>query len=120
MMAIRPFSICLIFNNIEGKITECWLVNEEGIFFCSFCLWREQNYLLTIGPRVADSCNNDVSFRDSWRGIYRIKRQERKWKHEVKDRVLEELSQKGGEWKKFQENLEEYANDVLDQRLSQF
>ena len=20
------------FNNIEGKITECWLVNEEGIF----------------------------------------------------------------------------------------
>ena len=37
-----------------------------------------------------------------------------------KDRVLEELSQKGGEWKKLQENLEEYANDVLDQRLSQF
>ena len=21
-----------IVNNIEGKITECWLVNEEGIF----------------------------------------------------------------------------------------
>ena len=26
------FNITLI-NNIEGKITECWLVNEEGIFF---------------------------------------------------------------------------------------
>ena len=22
-----------LYNNIEGKITECWLVNEEGIFF---------------------------------------------------------------------------------------
>ena len=24
------------FNNLEGKITECWLVNEEGIFFLNF------------------------------------------------------------------------------------
>ena len=39
-------------NNIEGKITECWLVNEEGIFSLNFALWREQNYLLTIGPQV--------------------------------------------------------------------
>ena len=26
------FSALLCANNIEGKITECWLVNEEGIF----------------------------------------------------------------------------------------
>ena len=25
-----------LYNNIEGKITECWLVNEEGIFFPNF------------------------------------------------------------------------------------
>ena len=24
---------CSGSNNIEGKITECWLVNEKGIFF---------------------------------------------------------------------------------------
>ena len=46
-------------------------------------------------------CNNGVSFRDSGRGIYvRIKRQEKKWKHEEKDRVLEEHFQKVGEWNK--------------------
>ena len=41
-------------------------------------------------------CNNGVSFRDSWRRIYRrIKRN-------------------------FQANLEEYESDVLDQTLSHF
>ena len=39
-------------NNIEGKITECWLVNEESIFL-DFALWRRQNYSLTIGRLVA-------------------------------------------------------------------
>ena len=46
-------------------------------------------------------CNNGVSFRDSWRGIYRrIKRQEWKRKHEEKHGVLEERFQNVGEWKK--------------------
>ena len=29
----RESDLILGSNNIEGKITECWLVNEEGIFF---------------------------------------------------------------------------------------
>ena len=46
-------------------------------------------------------CNSGVSFRDSWRGIYRrIKRQQRKQKGEEKHGVLEERFQKVGEWKK--------------------
>ena len=29
----ESFYISLLYtNNIEGKITECWLVNEESIF----------------------------------------------------------------------------------------
>ena len=32
------FSSC---NNKEGKITECWLVNEEGIFFLINFAWEE-------------------------------------------------------------------------------
>ena len=63
-------------------------------------------------------CNNGVMFRDSWRGIYRrIKRKQRKWKHEEKHGLLEERFQKVGEWNA---NLEEYESDVLDQTLSQF
>ena len=42
-----------VFNNVEGKITESWLVKEESIFFLSFASWREQNYSLSIGPQVA-------------------------------------------------------------------
>ena len=30
--AFRPRKFCLIFNNIESKSTDCWLVNEESIF----------------------------------------------------------------------------------------
>ena len=36
--------------NIEGKITECWLVNEESIFSQNnyFALWRGQtNNIIT-------------------------------------------------------------------------
>ena len=40
-------------NNIEVKITECWLVNEESIFFLNFASWRGQNYSPTIRPQVA-------------------------------------------------------------------
>ena len=38
-------------NSIEGKITECWLVNEED---ADWSMKRVgQNYSLTIGPQVA-------------------------------------------------------------------
>ena len=66
-------------------------------------------------------CNNGVTFRDSWRGIYRrINRQERKWKHEEEHGVLEERYKKWAKERNFQANLEEYQSDVLDQTLSQF
>ena len=38
-------------NNVAGKITECWLVNEESIFL--FLILRGQNYSLAIGPQAA-------------------------------------------------------------------
>ena len=66
-------------------------------------------------------CNNGVTFRDSWRVIYRrINRQERKWKHEEEHGVLEERYKKWPKERNFQANLEEYESDVLDQTLSQF
>ena len=39
-------------NDIEGKITECWLVNEESIFL-NFASWRGENYSLAIASQVA-------------------------------------------------------------------
>ena len=73
----------------EGKITQSWLVVRlPGNSWC----YRE------VGLKIF--CNNGVSFRDSRREIYkRIKRQERKRKHEEKHGVLEERFQKMGEWK---------------------
>ena len=89
-------------NNIEGKITECWLVNEESIFFLNFALWRGQNYWLTIGPQLtwqqliqSRNCFSVTMASRfeiySWRGIYRrIKGHERKWKQEEKHGVVKE------------------------------
>ena len=42
-----------VYNNIAGKITEYWLINEEGIFFLNFACEGGQNYSLMIGPQVA-------------------------------------------------------------------
>ena len=47
-------------------------------------------------------------------------KEEKKWKHEEKDRVPEERFQKVGEWEKLSSKLEEYDSDILDQTLSQF
>ena len=61
------------------------------------------------------SCHSDVSFRDSWQGIYRrSKGQERKWKPE------ENVSKKWRNERNFQAILEEYESDILDQTLLQF
>ena len=35
-------------NNIEGKITECWLVNEEGNFSYMTWRWRGQNFSIFL------------------------------------------------------------------------
>ena len=68
-------------NNIEGKITECWLVNEEGIFFLICFVKRAKllahdwssDYLATAySIEKFFFCNNGISFQDSWRGLYRI------------------------------------------------
>ena len=118
-------------NNIEGKITECWLVNEESIFL-KICFvmrakllahdWSSSCLATAFSIDKLCFCNNGVLFRDSWRGIYRrVKGQEQKWKDEEQHGVVKERFQKVGEWKKtLQANLEEYENDVLDQRSSQF
>ena len=46
-------------------------------------------------------CDNGVSFRDSWWGMYRrLERQERKWKHKEKHGILEERFQLVDVWKK--------------------
>ena len=42
-----------MINNIEGKITEYWLVNEEDIFFLILLCEEGKNYSLTIGRQVA-------------------------------------------------------------------
>ena len=44
-------SVNVLTNNIEVTIAECWLVNEEGIFF--LILLEKQNYLVAIGSQVA-------------------------------------------------------------------
>ena len=45
---------------------------------------------------------------------------ERKWKHEEQHGVVKEGFKKWMNERNLQANLEEYENDVLNQRLSQF
>ena len=79
-----------LINNIEGKITECWLVNEESIF-SKFCFvkraklvihnWSSGCLATAYSIKKLFSCNNGILFH--WWGIYRrIKGHERKWKQE--------------------------------------
>ena len=95
-------------NNIEGKITEYWLVNEDSIFFLISFVKRAKllaqngsSGCLATANAISGSCckkvfcNNGVPFWDSWRRIYRrIKRQELKWKHKEKHGVSEECFKK--------------------------
>ena len=79
------------------------LLAHDWFSDCLATVYAIEKFLLKL------FCNNNVSFRDSWRWIHlRIKRQERKRKHEEEHGVLEEA------------NSEEYQSDVLDQTLSQF
>ena len=79
-------------NNIAGKITECWLVNEECIF-SSLCFvkgakllahdWSSGCLATAYSIEKLFFCHSGVSCGDSWRGVYRrIKGQEWEWKHE--------------------------------------
>ena len=43
----------LTHNKIEGKITECWLVNDEGTFFLNLLVKRPKLLALMIGSQVA-------------------------------------------------------------------
>ena len=99
----------LILNwiqNTEGKITECWLVNGEYFFKFGFVKraklhahnWSSGCLTTAYSIEKLFFSNNDVSFWDSWRGMYRgIKGQERKWKQEQLSGVLRERFQKVGD-----------------------
>ena len=111
---LRELLPIIVVSKTEGKITKCWLVNKEGTFFLNFGCEESKitDSLLTLRLPSNHLCyrevvakkifyNNGVLFRNSGQGIHQnILRQERKWKHEEKDRVLEELFQKVGKWKK--------------------
>ena len=55
-------------NNIAGKITECWLVNEESIFF--LILIREEGKItrsrLILRSPSNSSFNWEVVFLQQW------------------------------------------------------
>ena len=60
-------------NNIAGKITECWLVNEESIFF--LILLREEGKItrsrLVLKSPSNSSFNREVVFLQQWRLVSR-------------------------------------------------
>ena len=86
-------------NSIEGRITECWLVNEEGVVL----LYRE-----VVAKKF---CNNGVSFRDSWQRIHRrIKSQERNENTKKSMAVLEERFQMRVNERNFQTQILAYAH----------
>ena len=61
------------YNNIAGKITECWLVNEESIF--SLILLREEGKItrsrLVLRSPSNSSFNREVVFLQQWRLVSR-------------------------------------------------
>ena len=69
----------------------------KRVFFLNFALWRGQNYSLTIGQDKRENEDTENS-TEWWKNVFK------KWANE----------------RNLQVNLEEYENDVLDQRLSQF
>ena len=88
-----------VFNNVEGKITESWLVKEESIFFLreESKIYRERNISKNLRTRAKMKTR-------------RIARSgERTFSKN--GRIIEG---------NLQANLEEYENDVLEQRSSQF
>ena len=98
-------------SNIKSKVTECWLVNEKGIFLNFPCeegkitrsrlVFRLLSNSLCYREVSKNFHTNGVPFRDTWGGIYqRIIRHERKWKHQERHAVVQERFQKVGEWKK--------------------
>ena len=104
-----------IHNNIEGKITECWLVNERVFFF--------SNFALLIQSR---SCFCFSVTRASRFAII-----DEEYIEELRDKSEHENEKNSTEWwgnifkkwayaRNVRANLEEYKIDVLDQRLWQF
>ena len=113
-------------NNIEGKITECWLVNKERIFF--LILLCEEGKITR--SRWSTGC---LATAYSIEKLFFCTRYlvDEGYIEEVKHKSDNENKKDSTEWWKnvfkkwanernLQPNLEEYENDVLDQRLSQF
>ena len=118
-------------NNMEGKITECWLVNEEGIFFL-FLLCEEGK--ITRSRLVLRLSSKQLIQSRSCFSVTMASRFEivdEDYMEELKDKSENENTKNSTEWwknvfKKWANernlpvNSEKYENDVLDQRLSQF
>ena len=59
--------ICIV-NNIEGKMTECWLVNKESIFFLIFLCEEGKIIRSRLGVRLPSnsSFNREIAFLSQW------------------------------------------------------
>ena len=91
-------SIC---NNIEGKITECWLVNEESIFF--LILLREEGKI-TLSRLVLRLPSNSL-FNRAWRSLTRNI-------EELKDKSENEKKKNSTEWWMMGESLKETCKQI--------
>ena len=122
----------MLFNKIEGKITECWVVNKEGIFFfillekrakllahdwfsgCLATAYAIEKLLLKISVTMASRFEIvDEEYIEELKDKSEDENT-RNWKHGV----LEERFQKVANERNFQANLGGFESDVLDQTLS--
>ena len=103
----------------------------KRVFFLNFALWRGQNYSLTIGPQVAKQQLLQSGSCFSVTIASRFDLVDGEYIEELKDKSENENTKNITEWWKnvfkkwanernLQATLEEYENDVLDQRLSHF
>ena len=69
---LGPETTNLAINTIAGKITECWLVKEESIFF--WILLREEGKTrspLVLRSPSKSSFNREVVYMQQWRLVSR-------------------------------------------------
>ena len=49
-------------NNIEGKITECWLVNKEGDFSHMILLVKRANFLMSSTKHCRSFMQSEIQY----------------------------------------------------------
>ena len=86
-------------NNIEGKITECWLVNEESIFFLILlCEEGKTTRSRLVHKLPCNSLfNREVVFLYQWRLVSRYVVDE-DYIEELKDKSENENKKDSTEW----------------------